>query len=186
MYSRLVALCTHKNKKVQYAAFPALKAFFKQVANELVADTRAFESNKETFKVKSIQLVGLLPLLLFPELTIVFSFQFFIKKFFELVDGQTGGVTEISIGICGFGQFAAPIQMFLGTYELKKMLNKLFLLSERYISRFVPLALLFALLLISETVFIGKKLSRPDRRYYSTSFRVYLIICKHTSRIEFK
>lgn len=42
---------------------------------------------------------------------------------------------EISIGIMGFGQFAGPIQMFMGTYELKKMLTKLFVLSEKYISR---------------------------------------------------
>jgi hypothetical protein len=48
---RLVALCTHKNRKVQYAAFPALKVFFKQVAGELVSGNRSFESNKETFKV---------------------------------------------------------------------------------------------------------------------------------------
>jgi len=47
----LVALCTHKNRKVQYAAFPALKVFFKQVAGELVSGNRSFESNKETFKV---------------------------------------------------------------------------------------------------------------------------------------
>ena len=59
-----------------------------------------------------------------------------MKKFFELIDGQTGGVNEVSIGIMGFGQFAGPIQMFLGTYELKKMLNKLFALSEKYISRY--------------------------------------------------
>lgn len=63
--------------------------------------------------------------------------QFFMKKFFELIDGQTGGVNEVSIGIVGFGHFAAPIQMFLGTYELKKVLNRLFTLSERYISRYL-------------------------------------------------
>ena len=66
-----------------------------------------------------------------------------MKKFFELIDGQTGGVNEVSIGIMGFGQFAGPIQMFLGTYELKKMLNKLFALSEKYISRYVLFLLVF-------------------------------------------
>jgi hypothetical protein len=50
----LVALCTHKNRKVQYAAFPALKVFFKQVAGELVSGNRSFESNKETFKVHTV------------------------------------------------------------------------------------------------------------------------------------
>jgi hypothetical protein len=60
-----------------------------------------------------------------------------MKKFFELIDGQTGGVDEVSIGIVGFGHFAAPIQMFLGTYELKKVLNRLYTLSERYISRYL-------------------------------------------------
>jgi len=41
----------HKNKKVQHMAFPALKAFFKQVASELTSGGRSFESNKDTFKV---------------------------------------------------------------------------------------------------------------------------------------
>jgi hypothetical protein len=64
MFFRLVALCTHKNRKVQYAAFPALKAFFKQVAGELVAGNRSFESNKETFKVLlSCSLVALIEIL---------------------------------------------------------------------------------------------------------------------------
>lgn len=60
-----------------------------------------------------------------------------MKRFFELADGQTGGVNEVSIGIIGFGHFASPIQMFLGTYELKKVLNRLYTLSERYISRYL-------------------------------------------------
>jgi hypothetical protein len=51
MFYRLVALCTHKNNKLVYAAFPALKAFLRQVANELVSGNRNQESNKETFRV---------------------------------------------------------------------------------------------------------------------------------------
>ena len=51
MYNRISALCKHKNKKLKYTAYPALKAFLMQVANELVSANRNSESNKETFKV---------------------------------------------------------------------------------------------------------------------------------------
>jgi len=57
-----------------------------------------------------------------------------MKKFFELIDIQSG-VNEVSIGIIGFGHFAAPIQMFLGIPELKKVLSRLYTLSEQYVSR---------------------------------------------------
>lgn len=138
MYNRLVALCRHRNKKLRYAAFPALQATLLQVSRELVSANRKHESNKETFKVNTFaphqSLYYISSGLHLPFFCITRA-QFFIKKFFELLESPSGGVTEISIGIIGFGQFAGPIQMMLGTYELKKLLNKLFVLSEKYISR---------------------------------------------------
>jgi hypothetical protein len=40
------------------------------------------------------------------------------------LESQSSGVYEISIAIRGFGRFAAPIQQFMGTLELKKLLIK--------------------------------------------------------------
>lgn len=41
-------------------------------------------------------------------------------------------MVEISIAIRGFGKLASPIQQFMGTAELKKLLQKLFQVWENF------------------------------------------------------
>ena len=106
IYGLICSLCKYTNKEVRNIAFKALDSFFDTVSTELCSGERNLESNKSTFS-------------------------FFIKKFFEFLESDQN-LNDISIGVRGFGKFAASMKLFLGPSELKKVLNKLFDLSDRY------------------------------------------------------
>jgi hypothetical protein len=54
-----------------------------------------------------------------------------MRKFYDLLESQSSSMYEISIAIIGCGRFAAPTRLFMGSWELKRLLVKLFQFSDR-------------------------------------------------------
>eukprot|EP01080_Neovahlkampfia_damariscottae_P000233 gene233-4479_t len=110
MILRLIDLCDHKNANVKKKGFPALEAFVGQVANELAQKVRDIESDTRTFK-------------------------FLLSKFKDVLDTGINNKNRLSIAIRSFGQFAAPMNIFLGQKELKNFLISLFKLSDNLFAK---------------------------------------------------
>jgi hypothetical protein len=53
-----------------------------------------------------------------------------MRKFYDLLESGSSGVYDISIAIRGFGCFAPAIKQFMGSWELKRLLAKLFAFQE--------------------------------------------------------
>lgn len=62
------------------------------------------------------------------------TFKFFVRTFYEILDSSQSRIYEISVGIRGLGYMADPVAQFMGQNELKKMLNKLLLLCQKFCS----------------------------------------------------
>jgi hypothetical protein len=107
---RLIDLCDHKNAKVTKKAFPALEGFVAQVANELTRKVRDIESDTRIFK-------------------------FLLSKFKDIMETSVNSKNRMSIAIRSFGQFASPMNIFLGQVELKKFLISLFKLSDNLFTK---------------------------------------------------
>jgi hypothetical protein len=54
-----------------------------------------------------------------------------MRKFHDISESQSSSMYEITISILGYGRFASSIQQFLGFWELKKLLGKLFQFTDR-------------------------------------------------------
>ena len=106
MYTRLLHFCKFNNPAVRSLAFPAMDVFLSKVAGELVSGARTATADQDTFK-------------------------FFIRKFHDLVESQTSTMYELTVAIMGYGRFAGPIYQFMGTWELKRLLLKLFQFIDR-------------------------------------------------------
>jgi hypothetical protein len=112
MILRLIDLCDHKNVKVTKKAFPALEGFVAQVANELTKKVRDIESDTRIFK-------------------------FLLTKFKDIMETSVNSKNRMSIAIRSFGQFASPMNIFLGQVELKKFLISLFKLSDNLFTKYI-------------------------------------------------
>ena len=110
MILRLIDLCDHKNANVRKKGFPALESFVGQVANELAQKVRDVESDTRKFK-------------------------FLLSKFKDVLDTGINNKNRLSIAIRSFGQFAAPMNIFLGQNELKSFLISLFKLSDNLFAK---------------------------------------------------
>ncbi len=143
MYARLSPLCLHTNKKLRDNAFSALDAFMQQVSNELISGQRSADANRETFKVLFLSHASYTHALIHHEVVeFVSSYsdtlvQFFVRKFFGILEAPTGTVREKSIAIRGLGKLAGPIRSFMGTQELRKTIQRLFQFSESYYKGYV-------------------------------------------------
>lgn len=106
---KLKQYCSHNNRAVRRLAFGALDAFLTQVAGEIASpeQKRSHEAN-------------------------VAAFKFFLQDFWTGLESQSAGLYEVSVAIRGFGKFARVTKRYLGVSQVKKMLDKLILFSERF------------------------------------------------------
>jgi DNA-dependent protein kinase catalytic subunit len=110
MYDRMKALCSHRNDKVRKAAFPALNSFLSHVSYELVKGKRSIEHNQRTF--------GIL-----------------LEQFSKMLDSKSGSKYYLSMAICSYGCFAAPMKKYLGQIDTKFILMKLLKFSDQMLTR---------------------------------------------------
>lgn len=110
VYTKLKSYCSHGNRLVRRAAFPALDAFLTEVAGEIgLNQQRNQDVNRAAFK-------------------------YFMNEFFQGFDSNTAGIYEISVAIRGFGKFAKVTRRMMGAGQVKNMLDKLIGFSDRFYS----------------------------------------------------
>eukprot|EP01122_Echinamoeba_exundans_P008707 TRINITY_DN2938_c0_g1_i1.p1 TRINITY_DN2938_c0_g1~~TRINITY_DN2938_c0_g1_i1.p1 ORF type:complete len:1088 (+),score=237.19 TRINITY_DN2938_c0_g1_i1:85-3348(+) len=110
IYLKLKSYCSHGNRAVRRAAFPALDAFLTEVAGEIGSNQqRSYEAN-------------------------IAAFKYFMNEFFQGFDSNAAGIYEISVAIRGFGKFAKVTRRMMGVAQVKNMLDKLVGFSDRFYS----------------------------------------------------